>query len=265
MSSTATSVRQLRGVAEVARALAEGRAIGLVLLCESADEREVLELVAEIEARGIPLRRASAAVLRRMTSVGDAASILALEGRDPGAPLEAVLQRAGALWVMLGIAYPTNAGVAIRTAEGSGADGIVIDAPGWDHTGRRAALRASMRADWYMPVFWASAEDTLASARAAGRQIFAIENTGTLEPWQVDLTRPAAFVIGGEAHGIPESVLTACDAVLRVPMAGFIPSYNLQIAVGVVAAERLRQVAERTRANSVLPEASPARSRSSHV
>jgi tRNA(Leu) C34 or U34 (ribose-2'-O)-methylase TrmL len=32
---------------------------------------------------------------------------------------------------------------------------------------------------------------------------------------------------------------------VRVPMAGFIPSYNLQTAVAVLAAERLRQLGVR--------------------
>ena len=76
---------------------------------------------------------------------------------------------------------------------------------------------------------------------ASGHRIYAIENTGERAPWDVDLTGPALFIIGGEARGIPPPVLAAADAVLRIPMGGFIPSYNLQIPVGVVAAERLRQ------------------------
>ena len=237
-------VRQLRGVAEIERALLEHRSLGLLLVRDDVDDpdsKRVLELAL---ARGIPIRRASASVLRRMTSTGPPSPLLALEGREPAAELDAVFAAGGAVWLLLGIAYPTNAGVAIRTAEGSGAAGIVIDAE-WDHVARRSALRASMRADWYMPVFWHSAADTIARARAAGHRTYAIENTGSAEPWDLDLTTPSLFMIGGEAHGIPDAVLAACDAVLRVPMAGFIPSYNLQIAVGVVATERLRQLAAR--------------------
>jgi len=244
-ASRRSQVRQLAGAEEIERALADERDLGLILVQDTETDRAVVDLVERASARGIPIRRATEAVLRRMTSTGPAASVLALEGRSPTASLEHVLELRGALWMLVGIAYPTNAGVAIRTAEGSGADGIVVDAPDWDHVGRRAALRASMRADWYMPVFWERAEPTLARARAAGRKLYAIENTGTVEPWEVDLSLPSVFVIGGEAHGIPPAVLAGCDAVLRVPMAGFIPSYNLQIAVGVVATERLRQLALR--------------------
>jgi tRNA G18 (ribose-2'-O)-methylase SpoU len=50
------------------------------------------------------------------------------------------------------------------------------------------------------------------------------------------------FVVGGERQGTPPELLERCDAVVRIPMAGFIPSYNLQAAVAVLAAERLRQL-----------------------
>jgi tRNA G18 (ribose-2'-O)-methylase SpoU len=53
------------------------------------------------------------------------------------------------------------------------------------------------------------------------------------------------FVLGGERHGIPREVLDQCDDVIRIPMLGFIPSYNLQAAMAAVASERLRQISER--------------------
>ena len=53
----------------------------------------------------------------------------------------------------------------------------------------------------------------------------------------------ALFVVGGERHGIPDDgARAAADRVLRLPMRGFIPSYNLQAAMAGVAFERLRQL-----------------------
>ena len=234
-------IGQLRGAQSVTEALRAGRSLGLVLVRAGAAGpalREALELA---RARGVSVREVSPGVLRRMTSIGPASDVLALVGRSPEGGLDDVAARGGALWLLTGVAYPTNAGVAIRTAEGSGAAGIVIDAD-WDHVGRRAALRASMRADWYMPVLWEKAELAIESARAAGRRIFGIENSGVRGPWDADLTVPCLFIVGGEARGIPAGILEDCDEVLRVPMAGFIPSYNLQIPLGVVATERLRQL-----------------------
>jgi tRNA G18 (ribose-2'-O)-methylase SpoU len=49
-------------------------------------------------------------------------------------------------------------------------------------------------------------------------------------------------VIGAEEQGIPTEVLARCEEIVRVPMAGFIPTYNLQGALAAVASERLRQL-----------------------
>jgi tRNA G18 (ribose-2'-O)-methylase SpoU len=233
-------IEQLRGVGAALEALAAGREVGLLLLEEGADEPGLAELLARAERAGVPVRRASAAVLRRMTSIGPPARVLALLGRDPRVDLDRALLRRGAIWVLCGLGYPTNAGMAIRTAEGSGAEAVVIDAE-WDHEARRAAVRASMRADWYMPVFYARTGDVLERARAAAHRIYAIENSGDRAPWEVDLRGACVFLVGGERHGLPERILARCDATLRLPMAGFIPSYNVQAAVAAVALERLRQ------------------------
>ena len=58
----------------------------------------------------------------------------------------------------------------------------------------------------------------------------------------MDLTGPVLLIVGGEVRGVHEVLLDACESVVRIPMLGFIPSYNLQAAVAIVAGERLRQL-----------------------
>ena len=60
---------------------------------------------------------------------------------------------------------------------------------------------------------------------------------------QVAYPAPLVLLMGSEREGLSPAQQAACDLLVRIPMAGFIPSYNLQIAVGVVATERLRQLA----------------------
>jgi tRNA G18 (ribose-2'-O)-methylase SpoU len=48
-------------------------------------------------------------------------------------------------------------------------------------------------------------------------------------------------IVGSEREGISQWLLEEADEVIRLPMAGFVPSYNLQVAVSVVAVEALRQ------------------------
>jgi tRNA G18 (ribose-2'-O)-methylase SpoU len=186
------------------------------------------------------VREASENDLRRMRRVDEPCDLLALVGPDPEADVAGALAGPGAAWLLAGVAYAGNAGYAIRTAEVSGADAIFLDAA-LDPSGRRRALRAAMHAERFFPVHWAPADAVVGAARAAGRHVIAVEDVGERAPWQVDLRGRVLLVIGGERAGLPAGLLARCDAVVRVPMAGFVPSYNLQAAMAAVAAERLRQ------------------------
>jgi TrmH family RNA methyltransferase len=235
-------VRQLAGAA-IAQAVS--RTARTCSSCSGADDARHEEVAAGRAAgAGIAVRTATRNVIERLSNVRPAEEIRALVGRDPDADLAGSLARRGALWLLVGVAYPGNVGMVIRTAEVSGADAIAIDAPRFDHEARRAATRAAMRADKFMPVLWCGAAVVLVAARAAntGHQVFALDVSGTRGPWELDLTGPRIFVVGGENGGIPADILARADARIRVPMAGFIPCYNLQAAVSAIATERLRQL-----------------------
>ena len=234
---------QLRGADAIAAAIEAGRPVRLVFVHEgplSQSARAVLHLC---KTAGIPVRSAGEREMKRLSADPHPQTLLALVGDDPAACLDALLATRGTLWLLSGVAYPGNAGFAIRTAEVSGAAGIIVDAS-FDHAGRRQALRVAMRADRLFPVLFAGGAGVLPRARAAGHRIIGIEDRGSVEPWQADLTGPVLFVIGGEASGVPRALLDACDWVVRIPVLGFIPSYNLQAAVAIVAGERLRQLAQ---------------------
>jgi TrmH family RNA methyltransferase len=235
--------RQLAGPRALATALDAGEPVRLVLAGRRLGP-EAAALVDRVKALGIPVRETSERSLWRLSQTSPPAELLALVGGPPDASREAVLASGGLVWLLVGLAYPGNTGFAIRLAEVSGAHGVFVDGA-FLHEGRREALRASMRADRFMPVFWEPALPVVAAARAAGRRVLAVEDVGTLAPADVDLTMPLLLIVGGERHGIPEDVLQACDGAIRIPMRGFIPSYNLQAAMAIVAGEHLRQLGVR--------------------
>jgi tRNA G18 (ribose-2'-O)-methylase SpoU len=236
-----TPVAQIRGVPAIEAALERAAPVRLVLIPNQNASAAAVALAAEARDAGIEVREIGETALRRYSQDEPGVEALALVSERPEASVDAILRAGGAAWLLAGIGYPGNAGFAIRAAEVSGAAGIILDAD-FDHVGRREAVRASMRADWFMPVCWASAQEALDRARELGHAIVGIEDSGSAAPWEIDLTGAVLFVVGGERHGTPASVLERCDAVARIPMAGFIPSYNLQAAVAVLAAERLRQL-----------------------
>ena len=176
----------------------------------------------------------------RLDAAGGA---VALVGDGPLRDPAEVLAREGPAWLLTSVVYPGNAGSAIRTAEVSGAAGVFLDTD-FDHIKRRGAVRASMRADRFFPVLWMTSDDVIRAARDAGRRVIGVEDVGAKPPWAATLSGRVLFVVGGEAEGIPAPILERCDSVVRIPMAGFLRTYNLQAAVAILAAERMRQLEE---------------------
>jgi 23S rRNA (guanosine2251-2'-O)-methyltransferase len=172
----------------------------------------------------------------------EVAEAIAMVGSDPRTDLDGLLARGGAVWLLHRAAYASNVGFAVRTAEVSGADGVIVDAA-FNHEERTRVSHVSMGADRLLPVLWHATATALDAAARHGHRVIAIEDVGDRAPWQVDLTGPLVLLVGSERDGLDDTLLGRCDAVVRVPMAGFVPSYNLQAALSAVATERLRQLA----------------------
>ncbi len=231
---------KLAGSAAIERALERGEPLRLIVLDGDRADAATRALEAPARAAGVPVQIVGERHFDRLRPVDGPGGAVALLGPDHPESPQPVLARPGAAWRLQDIVYPGNAGMAIRTAEVSGAAGVFVDAA-FDHAKRREALRASMRADRFLPVQWAAAATVLDAARAAGRRCIALEDSGAVAPWEADLTGPVLFVVGSEHDGVPDETLAACDQTLRIPMAGFIRSYNLQAAVAMITAERMRQ------------------------
>lgn len=232
---------QLFGPRSIGQALDAGRPVRLLLARQGPLSEAASRTLERARAAGIPVRIAGDRELLRLAISREPQELLALVGGDPGASIDDTLDGGGAVWLLVGVTYVGNAGYAIRCAEVSGASGIAIDAS-FSRSAQREACRASMRADRFFPVHFCPAEDLVVRARERGFRVVAIEDVGSCAPWEVDLTGPTLLVVGGEEEGIPESLLRSSDHVVRVPMRGFIPSYNLQAAMAALAGERLRQL-----------------------
>ena len=241
----APSVRwQLAGLQVISDALAVGQPVRVLLVERDDRAPETLELIERARSCGADVWLGGPGDLRRMSRDGSVERAIAMLGAEPRADLEGLFARGGAVWLLHRASYPSNVGFAVRTAEVSGADGVVVDAA-FNHDDRTRVAHVSMGADRLLPVLWHATATALEVAARRGYRTIAIEDVGAQAPWEVDLTGPVVFVVGSERDGLGADLLARCDAVVRVPMAGFVPSYNLQAAISAVAAERLRQLASR--------------------
>ncbi len=230
------------GVSEVSEAL-EAEEVTLILFHRESSDPEAKRLRDLALERGIPVRESSKSDMWRMSRVNDGLDpppILALVGRRPEATIGEILSSGGLCWLLDGARYPVNIGFTIRTAEVSGAQAVFVDGS-LNHAEKKAARRASMKAHRFMPVHWVAGGELVSLAKEAGFRVISLEDTGDIGPWEEDLTGNVLLVIGGEHDGISDHILEESDSVIRVPMSGFVPSYNLQAPMAVVAAEALRQ------------------------
>ena len=163
---------------------------------------------------------------------------LALIGREPEGSLLEIFERSGAIWLFDGVDYAPNIGFAVRTAEVSGATAVIVNT-NKTHEEKRTIRRTGMRANRFIPVVYATTEEILA---VCNRKIVVAEDVGEKGPWDADLTGDVLLVVGAENEGVSQQVLDAADEIVRLPMPGFVPSYNLQVAVSALAIERLRQL-----------------------
>ncbi|MCH1527599.1 MAG: hypothetical protein L7S49_05230 [Candidatus Poseidoniaceae archaeon] len=224
---------QITGAEDVLDALKNGVEIKLVLVDREEDCSEIIELC---ESKNIKVVEGSSTDLWRMSANGQQKA-LALIGREPAGTLEEVFERDGVIWLFDGVEYAPNLGFGVRTAEVSGATAVIINVKK-THEERRTIRRAGMRATRFIPVIYSSTEEILA---ACNRRIVVAEDVGDKAPWNADLTGNVMLVVGAENAGVSKEVLNAADDIVRLPMPGFVPSYNLQVAVSALAIERLRQ------------------------
>jgi 23S rRNA (guanosine2251-2'-O)-methyltransferase len=233
---------QIAGLGTIATALHERDDVRVLLVRADDASDATAALIREAEARGVRIWRGGPGDLRRMGRGPDAQTAVALLGPPPTAALPELLARGGISWLLHRATYPSNVGFAVRTAEVSGADGVIVDAQ-YNHADRARIDHVSMGASRLLPVLFDDTEHVLEQAARQAVRCICLEDVGARAPWEVDLRGPLVCLIGSERAGIAQAILDRCHAVVRIPMAGFVPSYNVQAAMAAIAVERLRQLA----------------------
>lgn len=76
-----------------------------------------------------------------------------------------------------------------------------------------------------------------------GAGIVSVETAPNAVPYtEAKYRMPVLLIVGNEALGLPEEVLTLSDLVVAVPMRGIKNSLNVAVAAGVVIYETLKYV-----------------------
>lgn len=139
-----------------------------------------------------------------------------------------------------GIEDPHNLGAIIRTANLSGAHGVILPK-------RRAAgltatvVRASAGAIHYTPVAKVTnLVSTMDKLKQKGMWFACASMEGEVM-YKQNLTGSIGLVIGNEGSGVSRLVKEHCDFTASIPTKGDIDSLNASVAAGVLAFEIVRQ------------------------
>lgn len=136
---------------------------------------------------------------------------------------------------------PRNLGAVLRSAEATGAHGVIL--PRHQAAGLTpGAAKAAMGALEHIPVVReVNLVQVLELLKKESIWIMGAAQQGGRDPWSVDLTGPVCLVLGGEEEGLRPLVTRTCDMLLTLPMRGKIGSLNVSAAATALCYEVVRQ------------------------
>jgi 23S rRNA (guanosine2251-2'-O)-methyltransferase len=140
-----------------------------------------------------------------------------------------------------GVEDPHNLGALLRSADGSGVDGVILperrSAP-LSGTTAKSSAGASEHVRIAQVVNLTRALDAM---KKQNIWIVGLDERGTPDYTDFDFRQDCCLVLGSEGAGLHELVKRTCDHLLRIPMAGSVSSLNVSVAGAVVMYEALRQ------------------------
>jgi len=145
------------------------------------------------------------------------------------------------LAVLDSVTDPRNLGAVIRSADGAGADGVVLPA----HNSARvtpAVARASAGAVEHVPVAVVkNLARYLGEIKSPRLWIWAAAGDAETSMWDSDLSGGAVFVLGAEGKGLRPLVRRTCDDAVSIPQLGRVGSLNVSVAAALLLYEARRQ------------------------
>jgi TrmH family RNA methyltransferase len=229
------------GAREVRRALESGARIDEAFVCvpmlQGADARTALD---RLTAAGVRITTTSATVFEKL-AFGDRAEGIVAVVRVPSLGLEDLDLPADPLVVVLeGVEKPGNLGAVLRSADGAGADALIVADTRTDPFNPNV-IRASAGTVFAVPLAVASADTVIPWLREHGIRIVATRVDAPAAYADTDLRGPLAIALGSETEGLTEQWAGAGIEAVSLPMLGIADSLNVSVTAAVLLYEARRQ------------------------
>lgn len=205
----------------------------------SGDRSRELDELAELAGRrGAAVHHVDRDQLAELARTESPQGVVAHADPIEPTPFDTLLAAPSAFLVGLdGVTDPQNLGAILRTAEVTGATGVVLPR----HRAARvtpAAAKAAAGAIEYLPIATVGGMPA-AIAQAARGSLWTIGLDADGDVTVDDLAvadRPLMLVVGAEGSGLSRLARERCDVVARIPMRGNVASLNVASAAAVACA-----------------------------
>ena len=223
----------------VSEAIRSGRPIDSVLIAKGNQSGAITGILAKAREKKIRVKEVDPKKLDFMcahgTHQGIAAVVAACEYKELEDIFALAEERGEAPFVIVldEIEDPHNLGAIIRTAECSGAHGVIIPSR------RSASLtftvgKVSAGAVEYVPVVRVpNIPAVLDTLKDKGLWVYGADMNGE-DFRKCDMSGAVALVIGNEGKGMGRLVREKCDVIVSLPMKGKLNSLNASVAAGVL-------------------------------
>jgi 23S rRNA (guanosine2251-2'-O)-methyltransferase len=234
------------GIHPVSEALkSRGRAFEYLAVARERHDDRVQRLIDDCRASGVSVRFLPREQLDRMANTNNHQGVVAVTSAKQYSDLDAILAHRNGVHAFLvvldGVEDPHNLGAVLRSADGAGADGVVIPE-------RRAVgvtgtvAKASAGASEYLSIARVTnVARTLDDLKSHNVWVVGIDERGRQSYDALDYNMDCAIVLGAEGKGLHDLVRKKCDFLVSIPMAGRVSSLNVSVAAAIVMYEVARQ------------------------
>jgi len=223
-----------------------GRDVDKLYITSGEREGSINQLLGIAAERGIPITECDRTRLDTIAKGGRHQGIIAIAAERNYSSIDEIIEYANDrgeppfVVVCDGVEDPHNLGAIIRSAECSGAHGIIIPkrrAVGLTATVAKSSAGALEHMRVAKVTNLASAIDEL---KERGLWIYAADMDGSTY-YKTDMKGATALVLGSEGFGISRLVKEKCDFIVSIPLYGQVNSMNVSCAAAVLLAEVARQ------------------------
>lgn len=237
----ATGLFFIEGIKFVEEALKEKTGIVRVVISEQLPlNKGGEEILSKVKACGCEMFSVPEGLFKEISDTQTPQGILAVISARH-CSLEEIIEDNNFLVLLDSIQDPGNMGTIIRTADATGATGILVS-KGCVDVYNPKVLRSTMGSIFHVPICMCeNTVETVNMLKSQGVKVYAAHLNGKLNYFEPDMKNNITLIVGNEANGISDEVAASANELVKIPMPGRSESLNASIAAGLLMYEVVRQ------------------------